>query len=357
MHKLILYILFLQLVFTSCEEIYQPKMDTISGLLVVDAEITNELSKNYVHLSKTRSFYDNLPVIEVSGATVNLIELGGRVIKGHENSPGYYSFNEVPLSGKQYFLRIVNMNRTYESKAVTMPTLPSITDFYTTHVEKTVIVKTGENNNLTYKSMARAIDVDLPMTDSLSHYRFVFRSLLQWTWEINPASPAPYPICYGWYSYQNNELFQLVGPKDMTEPGKVTMHQLGSISYDSISTLHKDTLTMRGWILFVEQYGISKESYEFHKQLNNQFAATGSLFDPIQTQVYGNILCKSNPTETVYGFFDLNSFQQVRYFLTLNKPPGAISLRRIYRYPIIPDHGVIYGIMGELPIKPSWWEE
>jgi len=348
--------LFLQLFFVSCEEIYHPEMDTVSGRLVVDARITNDLTKNYVHLSRTRHFYDVLPVLNVSGATVSLVELGGSVIKGYESATGYYSFNTVPVPGKQYFLRIIIQNATYESRAVTMPPVPALTNFITRHVVTIVNENSGESTPRTYERPAREVSVDMPLTDALSYYRLHIRSLLQWTLHA-PGQQSFYPLAYGWNSNENREQFHLVSPKNQSEPGKIINHQLLTLSYTPFNPAAADTMQAEGWIIFVEQYGTSKESFDYHTQLNSQFAATGSLFDPVQTQVYGNILCKSNPSEKVYGYFDLNSWQQYRYFVIINTPPGVNTTRQINSYPVIPDFGEIRGSNGEPPMKPYWWQE
>jgi hypothetical protein len=357
MRKEVYFLLIPLLLLASCEEIYRPDMETVSGQLVVDARITNEPSKNYVHLTRTRSFYDTQPVLEVTGATVSLIELGGTAIKGYESSTGYYSFNTLPIPGKQYYLRILLQNNTYESKAVTMPPIPKLNNFYTTHVISIVNENSGESTPRTYERPEREVDVDLPVTDALSHYRFDIRSLIEWTLEVVPPKQSVFPEAYGWYSYENKERFHLVGPKNLTEPGTITKHPLLKLSYDPFNSAHYDTLVVRGWIIFIDQYGTSKESYEYHEQLNNQFAATGSLFDPVQTQVYGNIICKSNPLEKVYGYFDLNSYSHSRYFLILNLPPVGITQRQLFKFPVIPDHGEIRAKDDDPIIKPDWWEE
>jgi hypothetical protein len=358
------YILFLSLLFASCEKYYHPSMDVVSGQLVVDAQITNDITRNVVHLTRTRSFYDNLPVLEVSGATISLVQIGGKAIQATENKTGYYVFNTVPVSGKQYYLRIVIGNNTYESRAATMPPPPTITNFYTTHVVYTINENSGESTPRTYQREGREVDTDLPLTSELSYYRFVLRSLIEWKWDSIPGSI--FPEAYGWYSYQNNERFHLAGTRDMTSSGKVTKHPLWTIDYSPLLYFHSSLrqLTSPGWILFVEQFGITKESYDYHEKLNNQFAATGSLFDPIQTQVYGNVLCKSNPLEIVYGFFDLYSVQEYRYFLKLPTPPLEVTLRPINSFPDIPFDGEIRRKKSSpddpnpLPLKPpDWWQE
>jgi len=357
MRKELYLLLFFLLIFASCKQVYHPTLDTLSGQLVVDAKITNDPSQNMVHLSRTRDFYSTSSVLEVTGATVTLVKVGGASIKGNEYAPGYYKFVSLPVSGNQYFLRIIIGNDVFESKAVTMPPLPTITNFYTTDLETTVLYNSANGTHVTYLRQSRDINADMPSTDSLSFYRFDIRSLIEWTYDSNPSKPGIVPTCYGWNSYQDKEFFQLVGLKDVSIPGQIIKHRLLNLTYDSISAAHKDTLQIKGWILFIEQYGTSKDSYDFHQQLNSQFAASGSFFDPIQTQVYGNILCKTDPLQTAYGYFDLNSYQQYRYFLILTKPPGVISLRQLHRFPDIPDNGQIYGIAGEDPIKPNWWEE
>lgn len=357
------YLLIFLLFMISCEKYYNPTIDSVSGQFVVDATITNDPARNDVHLSRTRSFYDRLSVIEVSGATVTLNELNGKVIKATESSSGHYTFPSVPESGKQYFLRIVVQNTTYESKAVTMPPVPNVSKAYTNHVFYTINENSGESTPRTYTREGREVDVDIPVTSALSYYRFSVRSTIQWSY--SKVEGSLFPDSYGWYSYQNNEKFHLVGPKDQTQPGMIIKHPMLLIDYSPLLYFHSSrrTLIDHGWILMFEQYGISKESYDFHQQLNDQFAATGSLFDPIQTQVYGNILCKSNPKEIVYGFFDLYSVRELRYYLKLPTPPLAITFREIHRYPVIPFDGEIF---QELPTDanpnpdplqpPDWWE-
>jgi hypothetical protein len=364
MRKELLNLLLIAILFASCEKIYQPSIDTVSGLLVVDAQITNEITRNEVHLTRTRGFYDKLSVLEVTGANVSLNEIGSKVVlRGYERAAGHYVFNSVPASGKQYFLRIIIQNDTYESKAVTMPPMPKITNTYTTGITIRYNENSGESTPRTYEKPGREIDADLPLTDSLSHYRFKIRNLIEWTYD---AEPGLYPDSYGWFSYQNNERFKLAGPLDMTQPGKITKFPLLTLAYSPLEYFHSSlrTLIATGWIIFIEQYGISKESYEFHELLNKQFAASGSLFDPIQTQIYGNIICKSKPSEIVYGYFDLYTFKEYRYFLNLPPPPLDLTFRQIFKYPDIPFDGEIKAILPSPenptpdPIQPpDWWEK
>lgn len=107
---------------------------------------------------------------------------------------------------------------------------------------------------------------------------------------------------------------------------------------------------MNGWIMIIEQFGTTKGSYEYHEKLNSQFGADGSLFDPIQNQIYGNITCITDPSKIVFGYFDLNSYRQYRYFLYISSPNAAVTLRQIFRYPYISEEGDV------VRTPPDWWE-
>ena len=160
---------------------------------------------------------------------------------------------------------------------------------------------------------------------------------------------------------------------NFSQAGKIEKHPLLTVSYDVYDYINEDTLFSKydtlyakGCILLLEQYGTSKESYEYREKLNSQFSAVGSLFDPIQNQVYGNIICKTNPSKVVYGYFDLNSYAQYRYFFNLSTPPDDFPIRQVFRYPDLPDSN---GIMETQPVKgppdeippphtpPIWWEK
>ena len=64
------------------------------------------------------------------------------------------------------------------------------------------------------------------------------------------------------------------------------------------------------------------------------------MFDPLITQIYGNIYCKSDPEKLVLGFFDLNSYKQYRYYLNLGSGKDiTVVLRKLDQYFDIPDRG------------------
>ncbi|MCX6239821.1 MAG: DUF4249 domain-containing protein [Bacteroidia bacterium] len=372
MQKELKYLLLLLVFFVSCEQYYQPDIERIDGQLVVEARITNDLSRNLVHLTRTRSFNDKVPLTEVSGATVELVENKTNKIRGTESSPGFYVFNSVPVSGKNYFLRIGILNDIYESQEVTMPPIPTINNFISEYVIKKVYVNNVEGIPQPFDKPEREFYADMPVTNSLSYYRFDVKTVWEWHWDSIPNTHSSIPSAYGWYVYHEKESFNLAGPKNFSLAEKIEKHPLLAVSYNIYDYLYADTLFTKadtlytkGCIIVVDQYGTSKESYEYHEKMNSQFLAVGSLFDPIQTQIYGNVICKTNASKIVFGYFDLNSYAQFRFYFNLWEPPGKVILRQIFRYPDIPD---TKGMKRSQPIKgppdeippplppPVWWE-
>ena len=340
------------MLFCSCEEYYNPTIDTVEGQLVVEGMVTNDPSLNFVHLTTTSSFYDKGAPKAVTGATVQLSEVNGKMIfQGVENIAGYFYFNMIPISGTNYKLRILLNNDTYESQVVTMPPLPKFTNIYTGEAQKKVYATDGSGVPVASVIAGRNIYADLPVSDSLSYYRFNVRSILEWLYSPPVKDGPPPPIVNGWNSYYKNSEFNLAGPKKFSQTQKIEMYPLLWLAYKPADFyLQSDTLSANGWILIIDQFGTSKESFDYHEKLNNQFAANGSLFDPIQTQVYGNITCITNPSKIVFGYFDMNSYQKYRYYYNMNSPDASIKLRQIFRYPFIPDEGQIPGV------PPDWWE-
>ncbi|BBE18772.1 hypothetical protein AQPE_2937 [Aquipluma nitroreducens] len=352
MRKEITYLALFLALFTSCEEYYKPDLEVVASTLVVESRISNNLEQSFVKLSMTKDFYNTTASQDVVGAKVELVQVGGSILKGIDGGTGYFTFTSSPVPGKKYFLRITNQKDIYQSETVLMPPIPQIDSLYTIHnVEKSYRTDAFGNPGLV-ETPGRKIYIDAPITSSLEYYRFDWRAVLQWVY--TPPAPAvgpPPPAWYGWKSIYDLGTFNLAGPKEFSSSDKVTKHSIVSLAYNTQAYLDSISQVGFGWILILDEYGTTKSSYDFHEKLNKQLSAEGSLFDPVLTQVYGNIKCTSDPTKTILGFFELNSYRQYRYFLNLGVDEGSQAVqRRLNRYPDISYEG---HLIGE---RPSFWE-
>ena len=349
MRKQYIYLALFLALFVSCEEYYKPVLDTVPGILVVESQLTNDPAKNFVKLTMTQDFYSTTEAKKVTGAKVELIQVAGYTVKGIDDGNGYFTFPSAPISGKSYYLKITNSKDIYQSDPVLMPPIPKIDSLYTIqNIEKSYETSADGSLRLV-ETLGRTIYIDAPITSSLKYYRFDLRTIVQWTYvPPNPLAPA----WYGWKSRPVLGMFNIAGPKEFSSSTKVTKHPIHFLAYDY--KLYLDSVPPQygsGWILILDQYGTSKNSYDFHEKLNRQFSAEGSLFDPVITQVYGNIRCTGDASKTALGFFELNSYRQYRYYLNLGSGgDNQVRQRRLSRYPDIPYNDGF--LMGKFP--PFW---
>lgn len=351
MKKDLIPMTFFALFFTSCEEYYTPSMDVVQNMLVVESSLSNDPQQNFVKLTATSNFYNPRQFEKIYGAQIKLMEIGGPIVDGTETSTGYFTFTSIPEAGKKYKIRISYINDFFESDTVIMPPPPSIDTLYTKHVVEKDYKTDIYGVPYLVETPGRNICINEQMSSTLEYSRFNWRAILQWMY--NPPSkggPAP-PSWFGWISTYSSGQFNLAGPKIFTTTDQIKAHPVLFIPYDSHSFLDSIKQNPMGWIVIIDQYGITKESNDFHEQLNKQFTAEGSLFDPILTQVHGNIHCLNNPDKMALGFFELNSYRQYRYFINLGtSEKGTVIQRRINHYLAIPDQGYWVGNF------PPFWE-
>jgi len=349
MIKKLTYLFFVLYSFTSCEEIYYPAINKVNGHLIVDALVTNDLTQNYVRLSKSSTFYDTNPPAAVTGAIVKLVDSNGNVIQGIESSQGFFNFNKIPEVDQNYKLQISLNGDIYESETVTMPPLPSIDKFYTERVEKEEFITDATGVPVPTKVVSRALYLDAPITAACSHYRFVTRAVMEWVYVV-PNTPMA-PTIYGWQSLYNNNVYNIAGPKKFSQNDKIEKQQLMLLPYNTTGMVQTGA-SVKGWIFILNQYGTSIESFDYHEKLNNQLTADGNLLDPVQTQVFGNITCKTDSSKIVFGYFDLNSTRQYRYFISFSdlQPNDNLVTRELTNYPDISNYG------KTVNLRPEWWE-
>jgi hypothetical protein len=82
-------------------------------------------------------------------------------------------------------------------------------------------------------------------------------------------------------------------------------------------------------IVRINQFRLNADSYEWYKGVESQATAEGKIFDPLTSQLYGNITCKSEPGKLVLGFFEVSSVLTSSWSVSRNYPYYPITIKSV----------------------------
>ncbi|HEY9045467.1 MAG TPA: DUF4249 domain-containing protein [Ohtaekwangia sp.] len=121
--RVLLFLLLVVLV-TACEETVVLKLDNNAPRVVIEGQVTNHASYQYVKVSKSASFYTSGKTPRITDATVTIADDQGNTInfvhnpRNHADSVGYYlpqpSF--IGVVGRTYTLTVVAEGQTYTAQ-------------------------------------------------------------------------------------------------------------------------------------------------------------------------------------------------------------------------------------------------
>lgn len=337
--------------FTACEDIYNPDIDKMDNLLVIEARLVYGQSPNYVKIFRTIGFNDfKVPYPSVSKATITLVDNTGVVFTLPETEKGTYQLSQPLVPVRSYKIQVSAGGEKYESPFQTIPDIPSMDDVYLIPSEQLVTGSTDESAGNLQKTPGAQIFVDIAGKVNANHYRFTGRKICQYAYNRVPGrgSPVEIPI-YAWLSMGPQESFNIAAPPEYSLSVDIRKHPLVFLDR-SYRVLIPDTVTFfMGWIYICQQYAISEQTYIFYNDLKKQLSAGGKLFDPLYTQAQGNISCISTPGKVVLGNFEIASVKEHRFYVEPDGPDNYF-IRRIPYFWDIP-------LEGKIEYKaPVWWE-
>ena len=106
-----------------------------------------------------------------------------------------------------------------------------------------------------------------------------------------------------------------------------------------------------GWILKIDQYSLTREAYTFWTDIQKLEETEGEIFDPIATQLRGNMRCISNDEILMLGLFEVASKITTPAFVNYIPANGYYPGRRVNITHTFPDNG------WNDTIPPDFWIE
>jgi len=369
--KNICLIVLLMVTFIRCSEIYTPNIDATTEALIVEGIITDGVGPFSIKLSKSLLFTsDSLSNSSyVIGAKLTVKDNENNTFVLNDAGKGNYI---LPLSfkakvGRSYKLHIETKDgNIYESNfEKLLPSQPydSIRGFYITDKypgESKFIITNGADMRVDlFKSISNL--------DSIPSCRFNSNITVQYDYYIhNDTTVNYYWYVYGWRSVDLNLDENIIEGKSSKTGAFVQNHSLCFIPHGM--SFYGCDIPPQGpissdYYLRVNQYTMNGDSYRFYKGANKQLAANSKIFDPIASQLCGNMKCINNTSKIVLGLFEVSSITQTAFLICLldNKvamhkvPYLEIATLPVYFKSLIDNSIVPSGVTQTNPIQYKVW--
>ncbi len=332
---------------TCCKKIYNPAINNQLEALVVDGLITNTNGPYSVRLSKAVPYDSAAGRLPAIGALVTINDNNQNSYQLNEGRAGVYNSdkNFVGLSGSIYTLHIqTSQGDIYESSPQLLPPPPSFDSIHGFISAKEILIETSGNGYLVsyINGVNVLLDLNKQSSELLPLSRFKSSLIIEYTYsEQLKGPPPPLPkTFYFWntFSLDNNE--NITGSKYNTNNASIKNQSVCFFSTSKQSYNIGDTSSIKHFILTFKQYNLNSDTYNYYKGVNGQLASEGRLFDPIASQLNGNIKCINDSRKLVLGLFEASSIQTVTYIVQPNEFAKSAIFKKINNLGPIPGSGV-----------------
>lgn len=331
-------IFILGLLIFGCKEEFPIEFNSNEKIIVIEGGITNKPGPYFVRLSTTLPI--NQPVrVPFKGCVVTLFDDRGHSEILTETEPGIYQTSISGIQGtigNEYSVSVVTPeNKVYQTAFEEMKPVIEIDSVY---------AELTEQENLDYPYGLPGLQFYIDSKPALDK-----ESYLMWNMEETYEYEADYKL-YGLYYYGDifytnksmDTIVQIVGLNYdtlftcwKTDPVKnIYTGQLANLSdmkikrqpLHFVSTETKKLTTK--YSLFVQQYSISKDAYNFWESIRDQISDESFLYTKQPYNITGNLQNIDNPEELTFGYFTVASVTQKRIFF--GRPNTTFYFKRGY---------------------------
>jgi hypothetical protein len=297
----------------ACIEPFQPPVsDEDVRFLVVDAYINSSDGTASARLSRTLPVASPELIPHESGALVSIEDENGTRYPLAESVNGQYSGVVSNISfTKQYRLLIQTPEeKQYSSDYINLQQTPPI-------------------DSISYSFVGDGLDLEVNTHDASGNARY-FRWAWTETYEYNSTFSSiymftPTQIVYRPFSEQiyvcwktNASTNLLIGSTDRFKESVVSKFPIAFIPRSSIKFSRK-------YSIVVQQQTLTAEGYNYWSNLKKSTEQLGGLFDPLPSEIRGNIHGITNPSEKVIGFFSGGATEEKRIFLIPRQLPKGMG--------------------------------
>jgi hypothetical protein len=295
MTKYILILYAVILLCCSCREIIDPELHLEEDKIpVIEGIVTNKPGESYVLVSYATEFSKLNFDTSRYEARVNLIGNDGTNTSFiHSNNGLYLPFDSTFKGnvGDKYQLEVELNNELYATSYIEMLPAATIDSVYARPDTFLVIEKNVQGNIYTREKYGLTVFYSILSSNNKKQYflgnsRFIYLSTIssvikptEFLWEVKKVL-----------------FYHEIPPSENFKDLQVVKNINGGF----MEYVGREP---KGWIVEINCSSIEKDTYFFHQRINAQLENENSLFDPIPYQIKGNIFCKSDSSQKVFGNF------------------------------------------------------
>ncbi|UOQ52070.1 DUF4249 domain-containing protein [Hymenobacter cellulosivorans] len=158
-------------------------------------------------------------------------------------------------------------------------------------------------------------------TNQTQYYRWDMNE----TWEFTSAFRSYLEYVNGGLRYRTENTFRCWTSQPSTFIRLATTTKLSQdvVADNPLLTLPSTTTKLRfKYSVLVKQYAQTVEEFAYWELIRKNTENIGTLFDPLPSQLTGNIHCVTDPTEVVLGYIGAYSVQEKRIFISRDELPA-----------------------------------
>jgi len=351
----------------SCVKVYDPNVDSVASEMVVDASLSTVPGVHKIRLSYSNPYNANSKYNGFTGAKVSVSDDQGRIIPfGEIGQGGFYETdtNESIKAeiGRTYTLHIITKEGdVFVSEPQTILKCAPMDSLFCENDEQKVLDENGNGDS--YEVIDKGMRVEVNSKGLYPNHNFylyswvayeeycvglVYGPFLHLLYTHVPL-PSKYDkdVCTGNADNYVNQ--QLSHNRLLFIPNKELQNFTGSIP-DSLleGKNHVQFENFQGLIFRLEQKSISDNAYMFWSSVQSQLDASGKLFDPVASQIAGNIICTNNPQKKAFGVFYAYDVSEKYAYLYMSVT-DRISSKPLNEFPKL----VVDSFYWEVP-PPGW---
>lgn len=292
------------LLLTECREPFEPDFITGQNDFIVVEGFINVGTKavTTITLSRVSSISEKNQVPE-NEAALSIEDEMGTEYPLLRTGEGIFQSDSLNLDpSTEYRLMIVDENDNHYASSFTLPKNPPPID------------------SVHWKWKSDGIQMYVSSHDpgnTTTYYKWDYQE----TWEIESSHPSFYYFTgagmmpRGGFWYMLFKCWASAGPRDL-KFASTNEFDSDAIDYPLVMFAHYDDRTSIRYSILVEQRAVAKEEFQFLELIKKNAGVTGSLFDPMPSEVSGNIHALSNSGKRIIGYVGASTNTSKRIFVT-----------------------------------------